>query len=200
MGVPGGAVAVEDDGGGEVRVAEAGGAGDPVFGGDFERELAQLLGRDLGRHPAQLPADLDHRLVEEGRRPGDELDRLQFGQLGAGPGDRLRPRRQLAREAALEPQQLAEVGGQQQVLEVAPGEDDDRVFAEDLAQVLGRPVGGGVGVDQGVGARRRSGSVVASAAAASASTAEMARTPLACLATQAAVELNPSRAGRSRPP
>ena len=146
-----GTAPVEDHRGGEVRVAEARRAGDPVLGGDRQREFTQLPGRYRCRHPGQLAADLDHGLVEKGRRPGDELDRLQFGELGARPGDRLRPRRQLPGEAAFEAQQLAQVRGQQQLLQVTLGEDDDRVFAERLAQVLRRPVCGRVGVDQGAG-------------------------------------------------
>ena len=149
---PARAAQVEDDGGGEVGVAEAGSAGDAVLGRDFEHELAQLGRRQPLREPFELAPDLDHGLVEEGRGAGDLLDRPQLRQLRAGPRDRVDVGRQLPREAALEAQQAPEVVGQDQLLQVAAGEDDDRFVTEGPAQLLGRPVGGGVGVDQGVGA------------------------------------------------
>ncbi len=154
-----GAARVEDDRRREVGVAEAGSAGDPVLGGDREGEFAQPLRRHPRRHPVQLPADLNHGIVEEGRGPGDELDRCQLRQLRAWPRDRPRPLRQLARQAALEAEELPEVGAEQELLEVSFCKHDNRVVAEVLAKLLGRPIGRRVGVDErlgaGIGRQRR---------------------------------------------
>ena len=69
-----------------------------------------------------------------------------------GPGIGLAPGGTLRGEAALEPQEAAQVRGQEELAQVSLGEDYDRVFAEHLAQLLRGPVAGRVGVDQGVGA------------------------------------------------
>ena len=73
-----GAGEVEDDGGDEFFVVEAGGAGDAVAGGDREQEFTEARGRHPLRQAPQLGVDLDHRLVEEGGRAGDELDRVEL--------------------------------------------------------------------------------------------------------------------------
>ena len=80
---------VEDDAGDEVGVGEARQAGDPVLGGDADQDPAQLGRGPVGREPADLVVDRDHRLVEEGRGTRERLDRPHPRQLGAWPRDRL---------------------------------------------------------------------------------------------------------------
>ncbi len=59
----------------------------------------------------------------------------------------------LAREASLEPEEDAEVLGQQQVLELAAHEDDHGVVPEALVEALGRVEGLGVAIDEAVRGR-----------------------------------------------
>ena len=91
---------------------------------------------------SQLVVDLHHRLVEEGPRPGEELDRFHLRQFGAGARDRVGPLRHLAREASLEPEQAEEVVAEDQFGQFALDEDDHRFFAELLPDPLGRFGGG----------------------------------------------------------
>ena len=152
---------VEDDGRDEFFVGDAGHRGDPVFGRHLEQEFAELLGRDPLRHPFQLFVDLHDRLVEEGRRAGEEGDRPRFGELFAGPRQRLHPLRHLAREAALEVGQAQQILAEQQLRQALLDQDDDRFFAELGPHPLRRLISGvaladegrepGVGVDLGRG-------------------------------------------------
>ena len=145
---------VEDDRGDEVFVGDARDAGDSVFGRHRQQVFAEAVGGDVFGQPPQLVVDLDDGLVEERRRAGEELDRAHLGQFGAGTWDRLSPLRHLAREAALEPQQPEEVVAEDELRQFALDEDDDRFFAEVLANLL-RRLGGG---EEG-SARVRSASV-----------------------------------------
>ncbi len=92
------------------------------------------------------------RLVEEGRRPEHDPRRAEVGDLLADGRDVLAVGVGVAGEAALEHQQPPEVLGQDELLEVPLGEDDDRVIPEALPEVLGPLEGGRPVVDELVGA------------------------------------------------
>ena len=77
---------------------------------------------------------------------------MKPGDLGAGPGNRLRLLRRVAGQTALEAQQLAQVAGQQQGSQVPPCEDDNRVLSEALPDQLRGLERGRVPVHQGVAA------------------------------------------------
>ncbi len=144
-----GAGEVEDDGGDEFFVVEAGGAGDAIAGGDRKQKFTEPVRRHPRRKVAQLGVDLEYGLVEEGGGPGEELDRVERRQFGAGPGDRLRPLRHLAGETALEAQQTEDVRSQDQPLQIPLDEHHHRFLAKGIAHLLRRLVGGAVAVDQG---------------------------------------------------
>ena len=122
-------------------------------GGDRRGPSLALRGPRL---VAQDVRRLDRRLVEERRTPEHRLRGLLVGDSRARLGGRLVGEHpaalDVARQAALQREQLPEVGGQDEPVEVALDEHDDRVVAEPLLEVLGRAVGGRVVVDELVGA------------------------------------------------
>ena len=80
--------------------------------------------------------DLDHRLVEEGRRARRRTRPAPVSASSAqGPGIGFAPFGTLPERQPSSRSSRPRFGGEQQLLQVALGEDDDRFFAEDLAHV-----------------------------------------------------------------
>ena len=96
------------------------------------------------------------RLVDERRRAEDDPRRTEVGDVLADRGRVLAARRPAcpARQVSSASRRSMSLG-QHQLLQIALGEDDDRVVAEPLAELLGPLEGGRAVVDELVGARVR---------------------------------------------
>ena len=117
-----------------------------------------LLGQHVGLALVGLQAllepagDLRGGQVEEGPRPEHHPGGLGPGQLGAHRRELAQAlRRHVARQAALEADEPAEVGREHQLLERPLGHDHHRVVAEVALEVLGGREGLRPAVDQRVG-------------------------------------------------
>ena len=115
----------------------------------------------VGEHPRAhdlalvARAQLADRGVDERARAEHDLRGPRAAELRAGaarPARLRRARGDAAREAALEREQPLEVLAEQELLQVAADEHDDRVVAEALAQGLRRGVARAVGADERVDA------------------------------------------------
>ena len=150
-------------------------------GGQLARRRGGLVGLRglLLLALGELRLDLAHGLVDERPRAVDDLHRLRLGELrarAAGAARRLDAARQVAGQAALEPEQPLEVRGQDEVREVLAHEHDDRVVAEP-AVIVGRGlVGVGAARDERARRRRWARATAPSTAPPTASTATTAST------------------------
>ncbi len=135
---------VEDDRGDELGVVDREALKDRRRAEAGREELAEGLLLLLRSGVAER-ADLLHdrlvragrRLVDEGGRPEHDPGRPEVGDLPADVGRVLTARVGTAGEAGLEPEQPVDVRRQHQLLEVALDEDDDRVVAEAVVELLG---------------------------------------------------------------
>ena len=191
-----GAVAIEDDGGGEVRVAEAGGAGDPVFGGDGEREFAQ----PVGRHRAP-PAGSSWRLIwitaslRKVAGPETNLTGLQSASSAHGPGIGLAP------GGSFPERQLSSLSSRPRLAVSSRFCRSPRPARRPGRRRMPRALPGSPGRRRcrcrpACRCRRRSAASSPAPRRRPRARPTAARTALACLAAQAAAVLNPSRAGR----
>jgi hypothetical protein len=123
-------------------------------------QLASRLGRAGGLllrgglALAQLVEDPVDRGVDERRRPEHDLRRLGLGDLAAYGRQAAEPLlvvRDVAGQAALQPQEAAEVVGQHGLRQLAAHQHHHRVVAEVLLEALGRLEAVRVAVDERVG-------------------------------------------------
>ncbi len=122
------------------------------------RGVLGLLGQHVGLALVGLQAllesagDLGGGEVEEGAGAEDHAGRLGAGQLPADGRQLLQALgRYVARQAALEPDEAAEVGGEDDLLQRPLGHDDDRVVSEVALEVLGGREGVRAAVDERLG-------------------------------------------------
>ena len=145
-----GAAEVEDDGGDEFRVVEAGHAGDPVAGGDREQEFAE----PLRRHPPDSRRSWRSIWITASLRKVAGPETNSTGSSSAssvqGPGIGFAP-------SGTFPERQPSSRSSRKMFAVrisscrSPSrQHHDRFFTEGLPHLLRRPVGRGIGVDQRV--------------------------------------------------